>query len=30
VLVRYGAAKLAVLGGDQEEKAALKAGEQRA
>ncbi len=30
LLVRYGAAKLAVLGGDREEKAALKAGEQRA
>lgn len=30
LLVRYGAAKLAVLGGDQEEKAALKAGETRA
>ena len=30
LLVRYGAAKLAVLGGDQEEKAALAAGEKRA
>jgi hypothetical protein len=30
LLVRYGAAKLAVLGGDQEEKAALAAGERRA
>jgi hypothetical protein len=30
LLVRYGAGKLAVLGGDQEEKAALAAGEQRA
>jgi hypothetical protein len=29
LLVRYGAAKLAVLGGDDEEKTALKAGEQR-
>ena len=29
-LVRYGVAKVAVLGGDAEEKAALKAGEQRA
>jgi hypothetical protein len=30
LLVRYGAAKLAVLGGDTEEKAALAAGERRA
>jgi hypothetical protein len=30
LLVRYGAGKLAVLGGDQEEKAALAAGEKRA
>lgn len=30
LLVRYGAGKLAVLGGDREEKAALSAGEQRA
>ena len=29
-LVRYGAGKLAALGGDEEEKAALQAGEQRA
>ncbi len=29
-LVRYGIGKLSVLGGDAEEKAALKAGEQRA
>jgi hypothetical protein len=30
LLVRYGAGKLAVLGGDPEEKAALAAGERRA
>lgn len=30
LMVRYGIGKLAVLGGDREEKAALKAGEQRA
>ena len=30
VMVRYGIGKLGVLGGDREEKAALKAGEQRA
>jgi hypothetical protein len=30
LLARYGASKLAVLGGDQEEKAALAAGERRA
>ena len=30
VMVRYGIGKLAVLGGDRDEKAALKAGEQRA
>ena len=30
VLIRYGAAKMAALGGDEEEKAAIKAGERRA
>ena len=30
LLVRYGAGKLAALGGDDEERTALKAGEQRA
>ena len=30
LMVRYGIGKLSVLGGDREEKAALKAGEQRA
>jgi hypothetical protein len=30
LLVRYGASKMGALGGDEEEKAALKAGERRA